>query len=106
MTGMWSDKIDIQNNIISRYAEFLDIIKTGVDGTVKKTGRNYAKNNQKRKDIYPFIRENCVDNDWIVRTETSSLGKILFLNGHYDFKRSKFMTGRKISDTDEATKNT
>ena len=106
MTGMWSDKIDIQNNIISRYAEFLDIIKTGVDGTVQKTGRNYAKNNQKRKDIYPFIRENCVDNDWIVRTETSSLGKILFLNGHYDFKRSKFMTGKKISATDDEKKNT
>ena len=106
MTGMWSDKIDIQNNIISRYAEFLDIIKTGVDGTVQKTGHNYAKNNQKRKDIYPFIRENCVDNDWIVRTETSSLGKILFLNGHYDFKRSKFMTGKKISATDDEKKNT
>ena len=100
-TGMWSDKIDIQNNIISRYAEFLDIIKTGVDGTVKKTGRNYAKNNQKRRDIYPYIRENCVDNDWIVRTETSSLGKILFLNGHYDFKRSLFVYGRPMDCKDE-----
>lgn len=64
-TGMWSDKVDIQNNVISRFSEFLDIIKQGTDGKLKKTGRNCAKDNQKRKDTYPFIRENCVDNDWI-----------------------------------------
>ena len=74
-TGMWSDKVDIHNRVISRYSEYLDIIRINNEGELKSTGRNYARNNQKRKDIYPFIRENCVDNDWIVRTETSSLGK-------------------------------
>jgi hypothetical protein len=105
-TGMWSDKVDIHNRVISRYSEYLDIIKMNNEGELKRTGRNYARNNQKRKDIFPFIRENCVDNDWIVRTETSSLGKILFLNGHYDFKRGTFITGRQISGTDNETKNT
>ena len=105
-TGMWSDKVEIHNRVISRYAEFLDIIKLNNEGELKRTGRNYAKNNQKRKDMFSFIRENCVDNDWVRRTETSSLGKILFLNGHYDFKREKFMTGRVISANDKETKNT
>jgi hypothetical protein len=100
-TGMWSDKVDVQNNIISRYSEFLDIIKLGTDGKYKKTGRNYAKNNQKRRDIYPYIRENCVDNDWINRTDSSSLGKMLFMNGHYDFKRCLFVYGRPIGSNDK-----
>jgi hypothetical protein len=105
-TGMWSDKVEIHNRIISRFSQYLDILKINNDGEVKRTGRNYAKNNQKRKDIYPFIRENCVDNDWVRRTETSSLGKILFLNGHYDFKRGRFLTGRPIGATDKETINT
>lgn len=79
-----------QENIISRCSAYLDIIKLGCDGTYKKTGRNYAENHQKRKDMYPYIRENRVDNDWINRTDSSSLGKILFMNGHYNFTRCLF----------------
>jgi hypothetical protein len=105
-TGMWSDKVEIHNRIISRFSQYLDILKINNDGEVKRTGRNYAKNNQKRRDIYPFLRENCVDNDWVRRTETSSLGKILFLNGHYDFKRGRFLTGRPLGITDKETINT
>ena len=51
--------------------------------------------------MYPYIRENCVDNDWINRTDSSSLGKILFMNGHYDFKRCLFLYGRPVDCTDE-----
>ena len=105
-TGMWSDKVEIHNRVISRYSEYLDIIKINNEGELKRTGKNYANNNQKRKDIFPFIRENCVDNDWVRRTEISSLGKILFLNGHYDFRRSKFMTGHKMRPTDKDNVNT
>ena len=105
-TGMWSDAVDIQNNVITRYSEYLNIIKEGPDGVIKKTGRNYAKNNQKRKDIYPFIREKCVDNDWVLKTETTSLGKILFNNGHYDFIRGLFITGHEMRPTDIDDVNT
>ena len=105
-TGMWSDKVEIHNRIISRYSEYLDIIRINNEGELKRTGRNYAKNNQKRKDMYPFIRENCVDNDWISRSDSSSLGKILFSNGHYDFTRGRFLTGKMVSKTDKEKVNT
>ena len=98
-TGMWSNNIDVQNNVISRFEHYLHIYKKTVDG-VRYTGKNYAENNQKRKDMYPYIRQRCVNDDWIRKTEKSSLGKILFLNGHYDFKRSVFIKGR-ISDESE-----
>ena len=103
-TGMWSDKLDIQNNIISRFGEHLNILKTTKDG-VEYTGKNYAKNNQKRKDIFPYIRENCIDNDWERKSGNSSLGKILFTNGHYDFLRSVFVAGRPFNNTEEGTEN-
>lgn len=99
-TGMWSDKNDVHNNIISRFSEHLNIVKMTPNG-LKFTGKNYAKNNQKRRDMYPFIRENCVDDNWIRKTESSSLGKILFTNGHYDFIRSLFLYGRKKDVSDE-----
>jgi hypothetical protein len=97
MTGMWSDKIDVQNRIISGLSRHLNIIKNTKDG-LELTGKNYANCNHKRKEIFPYIRQNCVDDDWMMRTQNSSLGKILFKNGHYDFIRSVFVEGSTIKE--------
>lgn len=99
-TGMWSDKVDVHNRIISRLSLHLNIIKNTKDG-LEYTGKNYANCNHKRKEIYPYIRENCVDDDWMMRTQNTSLGKILFKNGYYDFGRSVFVEGSIISKEDE-----
>ena len=87
-TGMWSDDIDVQNNIVSRMSPYLNIYRKTADG-IKYTGKNYAHNNNKRKDIYSYFRQFSKDNNWVLRTQDSSLGKILFKNGHYDFKRGR-----------------
>lgn len=94
-SGIWTDNIHVQNRIISRLEGHLDILKNTKDG-VEYTGRNYARCNHKRKEIYGYINENSVDDDWAMRTESSSLGKVLFKNGHYDFRRQLFVAGRVL----------
>jgi hypothetical protein len=59
-------------------------------GALENTGRNYANCHNKRKDPYVFINQKTVDEDWILRTQHTSLGKILFLNGYYDFQKGLF----------------
>jgi phage/plasmid-associated DNA primase len=40
--------------------------------------------------IPQLIREHCVNNNWHNETQHSSLGKILFKNGYYDFHKELF----------------
>jgi hypothetical protein len=88
-TGMWSTSKAIQNNIIGSLSDKLNIIKMVPEGA-KYTGKNYANNHGKRKDVYEFIHQKTVDDDWVMRSQHTSLGKILFMNGYYDFKKSVF----------------
>jgi hypothetical protein len=88
-TGMWSDNVDVQNRIITTLSPYLDIVKQTKDG-IELTGKNYAKSNFKRRELLPFIRQNCIDDDWLMRSQNTSLGKVLFTNGHYDFFNSVF----------------
>ena len=95
LTGMWSDKVDVHNRIISGLSSYLNIIRNTKEG-LEYTGKNYANCNHKRKEIFPYTRQNCVDDDWTIRTQLSSLGKVLFKNGYYDFLRSLFVQGHKL----------
>jgi hypothetical protein len=90
-TGMWSTNRAIQNNIIGNLANKLNIIKMTKDG-YEYTGKNYANCHNKRKDVYEYIHQKTVDDDWILRSQHKSLGKILFTNGIYDFRKSIFIS--------------
>jgi hypothetical protein len=88
-TGMWSTNRAVINNIIGSLSDKLNIVRQTKTG-VENTGRNYANCHNKRKDLYEFIHQKTVDEDWILRTQHTSLGKILFLNGYYDFQKGLF----------------
>ena len=89
LTGMWTTNRAIQNNVIGRFSSKLNIVKKTDEGLVY-TGKNYANCQNKRKDVYEFIHQKTVDDDWILRSQHTSLGKILFTNGFYDFRKSVF----------------
>jgi hypothetical protein len=89
-TGMWSTNRAVQNNVIGNLADKLNIIRTTKCG-YEYTGKNYANCHNKRKDVYEFIHQKTVDDDWILRSQHTSLGKILFTNGIYDFRKSVFI---------------
>jgi hypothetical protein len=98
VSGMWSTSKAIQNNLIGSLSDKLNIIKMTPEGA-KYTGKNYGNNHGKRKDVYEFIHQKTVDGDWILRSQYTSLGKILFTNGYYNFKKSVFESS-KINDFD------
>ena len=92
--GMWSNSVDVQNRIITSLSQHLDIVKQTKNG-LELTGKNYANCNFKRREMFSYIRQNCVDEDWLMRSQSTSLGKVLFKNGHYDFTNSVFHYGHK-----------
>jgi hypothetical protein len=99
-TGMWCDNVDIQNRIIKSLFQYLGIVKQTKDG-IELTGKNYAKCNFKRREMFSYIRQNCVDEDWVMRSQSTSLGKVLFKNRHYDFLESVIHYGLKYTISDE-----
>lgn len=96
---MWSTNRAISNKAISNFAEKLNIYRVTKDGK-EYTGKNYANCHNKRKDIYEYIQEKTVDDDWVMRSQHTSLGKILFTNGHYDFINNSFHNNNDGFDPD------
>jgi phage/plasmid-associated DNA primase len=90
-TGMWSTNRAVQNKVISGLSDKLNIYRDTKDGK-EYTGKNYADCHNKRKDIYGHIHQKTVDDDWVMRSQLTSLGKILFTNGIYDFRKSIFIS--------------
>jgi hypothetical protein len=77
--GMWFESDpDRQNKIISRFSEKLNTYRLTKDGYV--LSGNYARSNNKRKDIIPYLRELCIDDKWLRHNERTSLGKIQYTN--------------------------
>ena len=40
--------------------------------------------------MIPELKSLCVNNNWMIETQHTSLGKLLFSNGYYDFKTDTF----------------
>ena len=38
----------------------------------------------------PFLHSMCIDNNWILKNATTSLGKLLFKNGYFDLTTGVF----------------
>ena len=86
-TGMWSNNRCVQDLIISKYADQLDILS---QNRKKKTGKNYSHCTKKCADLYPKLKQFTLDDNWVERTENSSRGYLLYKNGYYDLKKNKF----------------
>jgi phage/plasmid-associated DNA primase len=89
-TGLWNSDMNSQIKIMGRFVEELRVWKKDKKGVDKPTRLSYGSNTSLQKQIIPQIKALCIDNDWVRRTELSSLGKILFLNGYYDFRAGQF----------------
>lgn len=79
-TGMWSDKNTI----------FYDVIQSYKDDLMTNENTSYGNSLNLMERIPLLMKILCIDDDWINQKASSSLGKILFSNGYYDFKEKKF----------------
>ena len=85
-SGLWTCSKSIHRNIAKLYAEDLRIIVTLLDGNQILSTESYGSSLRKIDTVIELIKGECVDNQWLIRSELSSLGKLLFNNGYLDLK--------------------
>jgi phage/plasmid-associated DNA primase len=89
-TGMWDTSETAHYRVIMSLNDKLFVLTTDKDGRTMRTKNSYGNSEFLMKKLPKLIKTKCENNNWIDIQQYSSLGKILFSNGYYDFKQSKF----------------
>lgn len=89
-TGMWNSDKTNHYKIIQRYTAQLFVLVFNKEGEKIRTTKSYGNTLSLMEKIPPLIRMLCVNNNWLNSCANSSLGKILFENGYYDFHKEVF----------------
>ena len=92
-TGMYSSNTIIYNKIISQHSDFLHIMlkdETHNKEWYRSDCRSYGNTSVMLDKIITLLKTLNINNDWLKQSQSSSLGKILFENGYYDFMERKF----------------
>lgn len=59
--------------------------------------KSYGNTTDLKSKIIKELPSLCIDNDWIKRTEKSSLGKLMFQNGYLDLRKKLFFDNATYS---------
>lgn len=89
-TGLWTESEEVMFNIISRFNEFLYLLTINNKDEIKKTSKGYGNSTTLQRLMIPQIKTLCINNNWLTDTNSSSLNKILFINGYYDMTTGIF----------------
>lgn len=89
-TGKWDCSETAHYRVIMTMADKLFILTTDKEGNAVRTKNSYGNSEGLMRKLPKIIKTLCEDNNWIDVKQYSSLGKILFTNGYYDFKLGKF----------------
>jgi hypothetical protein len=89
-TGLWCNDTVVHNKIIISLKNNLFVLLKNNQGGILVTTTSYGNNLTLMNKIAPILKTMCINNDWITDMENTSLGKILFANGIYNFKTSQF----------------
>jgi hypothetical protein len=89
-TGMWETDKTTAYKIIERFTDHLFVLVEGRDNEIIKTKKSYGNTLALMEKMPTLIKTLCKNNDWIKQSQNSSLGKILFKNGYYDFRKELF----------------
>jgi hypothetical protein len=89
-TGLWDFSETAHYRVIMSLCDDLFVLSEDKDGYIKRTKNSYGNSEFLMKKLPKLIKTKCENNNWIEIQQYSSLGKILFTNGYYDFKEGKF----------------
>jgi hypothetical protein len=92
-TGMYSSNTIIYNKIITAHTIYLHIMLKDESHNREwytSENRSYGNTSTLLDKIVTFMKTLNVNDDWLKQSQSSSLGKILFENGYYDFKTQIF----------------
>jgi len=89
--GMYSTNQTIIKKIISNFSQYLQLEEVDKKGKpFINTRKSYGNTSGLLDKLISLIKTLNVDNNWIRRSQSSALGKILFNNGIFDFKTRTF----------------
>jgi phage/plasmid-associated DNA primase len=92
-TGMYSSTQNSYNTVINKHSDFLHLMLKD-DGFDKKwyrsENRSYGNTSELLFKIITFLKTKNVNNDWLRQNQSSSLDKVLFTNGIYNFNTHQF----------------
>ena len=88
-TGLWDSDHTSHLKIIQQFSNHLHVIRKIKDEIVV-TEHSYGNTLSLMEKIPTLIKTLCRNENWLKQKQSSSLGKILFENGYYDFKAQKF----------------
>ncbi|AVL93355.1 DNA primase [Zamilon virus] len=91
-TGMFKKDKHILFNYLRKNNAYLNVIISTDKNGIHKT-KNYGDDDALKKKVISFAKEASIDDDWIERTQLSSLGYLLFKDGIYNFNTGTFTEG-------------
>jgi len=100
-TGMWVNNDTAYLNIIKQHEKFLHLMvqipckKSGELVWIRSDTRSYGNTLTNMMKLIPLLKTMNINDNWISQNQSSSLGKILFYNGYYDFKKGLFYDKNK-----------
>ena len=82
-TGMLSDNKNVHYSILSELKDHLHLITwNDKECQWKQNTKGYGNDSVLIKKMMPFLQSMCIDDHWLSRKATSSLGFLLFKNGY------------------------
>ena len=90
-TGIWEDNKTAYYDVIKRYTSDLYVMSREKNGDWKVSSTKSYGNTVSLMDKIPILMPTlCTNNNWIRDKQNSSLGKLLFNNGYYDYHKGLF----------------
>ena len=89
-TGMFETSEELVYTYLIKYKEYFQYF---VSRSGKGILANYTDTAVRMKSLIPIIKTITKDNDWLHKVQNSSLGFLLFKNGHYHFEGGIFIKG-------------
>jgi len=78
---------------LSRNSKYFEIILSVNERTGEVKTDNYGESSTLMKKVVPFVNMAARDEEWLQRTDDSSLGYLLFKDGIYNMVTSEFKPG-------------
>ena len=92
-TGMYSSTQNSYHTVINKHSDFLHIMLKDDSHDkewYRSENRSYGNTSELLFKIITFLKTKNVNNDWLKQNQSSSLDKILFTNGIYNFNTHQF----------------
>jgi len=89
-TGLWSSKEQAHLKVINKLDKYLfQLVPTKDDG-FKVSQKGYGNSTSLQRQMIPQLMSMCRNDNWMKEVESTSLGKLLFMDGWLNLRTNEF----------------